>query len=237
MLASGKDGVGKTTLAVFIGAALAMSGESVLVVELDNGFRSIDVISGTYGKLIYDINDVLSGRIEPDGAITKSPIADKLSVMSAPFNPSMLPVENFVRLTTALSEEYDHLFIDAAATTGAIVSAASCAMRALLVTTADPVSVRNSKQINDTLEEYAVPNVRLLINRVVPSRVHSGIVSSLDFVIDSTGAQLIGVIPELSDIALASSGVKELQKDSLPMRIFSNIAERMRGNDLPLLIK
>ena len=236
MLASGKDGVGKTTLAVFIGAAFAMSGESVLVVELDNSFRSIDVVSGTYGKLLYDINDVLSGKVEPKGAIAKSPISEKLSVMSAPFNPSMLPVEDFIRLTTALSEEYDHLIIDAAATSGAIISAASCAMRALLVTTADPVNVRNSKQIGDMLREYAVHNVRLIINRVIPSRVQSGIVPSLDFVIDSVGAQLIGVVPELSDIALASSGVTALPKNSLSMRIFNNIAERMRGNELPLLI-
>lgn len=236
MLASGKDGVGKSTLGVYIGAAFALSGDSVLVIELDNSFRSIDVISGTYGRLIYDINDVLSGRIEPRGAIASSPIAEKLFVMSAPYNSSKLPVEDFIRLTTALSEEYDHLVIDAAATPGAIFSAASCAMRALIVTTADPVSVRNSRQIKDTLEEYAVHNQRLIINRVVPSRVQSGIVPSLDYVIDSIGAQLIGVVPELSDIALASSGAGVLSENSLAMRIFMNIAERMRGNELPLLV-
>lgn len=236
MVTSGKDGVGKSTLSVFLGAAFALGGEKTLVIELDNSFRSIDVISGVYGKLIYDINDVLSGRIEPRKAIAESPISENLSVMSAPFNPSLLPVDDFVNLTTALNEDYDQVIIDAASTPGAVYSAASCAMRVLLVTTADPVGIRNSKQLVDKLEEYAVRNVRLIISRVVPSRVGSGIVPNLDFVIDNIGIQLIGVIPELTDIALASTGSTFLSKGSVSMRIFLNIAERMRGNDVPLLI-
>lgn len=236
MVASGKDGVGKSTLSVFLGAAFALTGEKVLVVELDNAFRSIDIISGVYGKLIYDINDVLSGKIEPHKAIAESPVSENLSVMSAPFNPSLLPVDDFVSLTTNLSEAYDQVIIDAASMPGAIYCAASCAMRALLVTTADPVGIRYSRQIVDKLEEYSVSNIRLVINRVVSPRISAGIVPNLDYVIDNIGVQLIGVIPELTDIALASSGVTSLAKNSVPMRIFSNIAERMRGNDVPLLV-
>lgn len=236
MLASGKDGVGKSTIAVFLGAALARRKEKSLVIELDNGFRSVDVISGTYGKLIYDIDDALSGRIEPQKAIVESPITDNLYVMSAPYKHSSLHIDDFVRLTTSLSEEFDHIIIDTAATAGAIFSAASCAMRAIVVTTADPISVRNSKQINDQLREYSINNVRLIINRVVTSQIKAGIVPDLDFVIDSIGAQLIGVIPELMDISLASSGVKTLSQNSFAGKIFFNIAERINGNDVPLQV-
>ncbi len=237
MVASGKDGVGKSTLSVFIGAAFAAKGQSVLVLELDNGLRSIDVVSGTYGKLIYDINDVLSGAVEPKKAIAQSPICEHLSVMSAPYNPSMIPVEDFIRLTTALSESFDHIIIDTAATQGALYAAASCAMRALIVTTADPVGVRNAKHVKDQLDEYQLCDIRLIINRVVASRVGSGIVPDLDFVIDSVGVQLIGIVPELSDIAMAAAGVAALPKNSLAARIFHNIALRMEGDDLPLLVQ
>jgi len=236
MLTSGKDGVGKSTIAVFLGAALASRKEKTLVIELDNGFRSIDVISGTYGKLIYDIDDALSGRVEPRKAIVKSPIVDDFFVMSAPYKYSSLHIEDFVRLTTSLSEVYEHIIIDTAATAGAIFSAASCAMRAIIVTTADPVNIRNSKQINDQLDEYSISNIRLIINRVIPSYIKAGIVPDLDFVIDSIGARLIGVIPELMDISLASSGVMELSSSSLASRIFSNIAARINGDDVPLLV-
>ena len=238
MFASGKDGVGKSTLAVFVGAALAMGNEKTLIIELDNGFRSIDVISGTYGKLIYDINDVLTGKVEPQRAIVKSPISENLFVMSAPYSSSQLHIEDFVRLTTSLSEEYGHVIIDTAATAGAIFSAASCAMRAILITTADPVNVRNSKIISDRLiHEYSITNTRLIINRVNQSSVQAGIVPNLDFVIDSIGAQLIGVVPETLDIALASSGIRAFVSGSPSIRVFMNIAARMNGDDVPLLIR
>ena len=236
MLASGKDGVGKSTIAVFLGAALAMQKEKTLVIELDNGFRSIDVISGAYGKLVFDIGDALSGRVEPKRAISRSPIAEDLYVMSAPYRHSSLDIEDFVRLTTSLGEEYEHVIIDTAATAGALFTASSCAMRAIVVTTADPVCIRNSKQIFDQLNEYSISNIRLIINRLVPSYVGAGIVPDLDFVIDSIGARLIGVIPELMDITLAASGVSALAPNSLAMNIFSRIAARLNGNDLPLLV-
>lgn len=237
MVASGKDGVGKSTISVFLGAAFAEKGQSVLVLELDNGLRSIDVISGAYGKLIFDINDVLAGRIEPKKAIAESPITEHLSIMSASYNPSMLPVDDFIKLTTALSENFDHVIIDTAATPGAVYAAASCAMRALIVATADPVGVRNAKHIKDQLDEYRINDIRLIVNNVVPSRILSGIVPNLDFVIDNVGAQLIGVIPDSSDIAMASAGVVALSKKSPATQIFHNIAERMEGNDTPLLIQ
>ena len=236
MLVSGKDGVGKSTISVFLGAALALGKEKTLVIELDNGFRSIDVISGTYGKMVYDIDDALTGRIEPRRAITESPIVKDLYVMSAPYKHSSLHIDDFVRLTTSLSEEYEHILIDTAATAGAIFSAASCAMRAIIVTTADPINTRNSRQINDQLNEYSISNIRLIINRLVESHIRAGAVPNLDFVIDSVGAQLIGVIPELTDISLASSGVRSLAPNSFAMRIFSNIAARMNGDDVPLLV-
>lgn len=236
MLTSGKDGVGKSTIAVFLGAALALGNEKTLVIELDNGFRSIDIISGTYGKLIHDIDDALSGRVEPKKAIVESPLVKDLYVMSAPYKYTSLQINDFIRLTTSLSEEYEHIIIDTAATVGAVFSAASCAMRAIIVTTADPINIRNSKQIYDQLDEYSISNVRLIINRVVSSHIQAGIVPDLDFVIDSIGAQLIGVIPELMDISLASSGVTALSPSSYAMKIFTNIAARMNGTDIPLLV-
>ena len=105
MIASGKDGVGKSTLSVFIGAMLAESGESVLILELDSGMRSIDVISGVFGKLIYDIHDVLSGKCDPQKAIVESPLSKKLFIMSAPYTSSNLDADMFVRLCRLLSKE------------------------------------------------------------------------------------------------------------------------------------
>lgn len=237
MVASGKDGVGKSTVSVFVGAALAQAGENVLIVELDSGLRSIDVISGVYSKIIYDIYDVLNGNCEPKKAIVRSPLSDKLYVLSAPFNSGSLPVDRFVRLCTALADQFDHVIIDSSSAPGAIVAAAAVAMRGIVVSTVDPIGIRGSKVVVDRLLDQSVNDVRLVLNRVIPERVFKGIVPNLDFCIDNIGARLLGVVPELDDIALACAGIAPLPKGSLAASVFSNIAERLKGNDVPLLIQ
>ena len=85
MVASGKGGTGKSTLSVMLGARLAAAGGKVLLIELDSGLRSVDIIAGVYGKTVYDIADVLSGRCEGAKAVVASPVYPGLSVISAPY--------------------------------------------------------------------------------------------------------------------------------------------------------
>ena len=237
MIASGKDGVGKTGVSVFTGAALARMGKKVLVIELDSGLRSIDIVSGVYSRIVYDLSDVLSGRCEHDKAIVRSPLEKNLYVMSAPFNSGNISAERFVKLCTVLSASYDYVIIDTASSTGAILTAASTAMKAIIVTSADPVSIRGSRLIADRLYDMSIQDVRLLINRLVPERVYAGAVPNLDYCIDAVGARLIGVIPESDGIALASAGIGQLKPGSRESKIFSNIAQRIEGEEVPLLVR
>ena len=55
MICSGKGGTGKSTVSVLLGAGLARLGRKVLLVELDSGLRSVDIIAGVYGRTVYDI--------------------------------------------------------------------------------------------------------------------------------------------------------------------------------------
>ncbi|MEG0395766.1 MAG: AAA family ATPase, partial [Oscillospiraceae bacterium] len=71
MIASGKGGTGKSTVCVFLGAELAARGNRVLLIELDSGLRSVDIIAGVYGKTVYDIEDVMRGRCDADKAVVE----------------------------------------------------------------------------------------------------------------------------------------------------------------------
>ena len=85
MVCSGKGGTGKSTVSVLLGACLARLGRKVLLVELDSGLRSVDIIAGVYGRTVYDIEDVLCGRCEGAKAVVPSPLYPGLSVISAPY--------------------------------------------------------------------------------------------------------------------------------------------------------
>ena len=152
-----------------------------------------------------------------------------LYVMSAPFNSGTISADRFVKLCTVLSADYDYVIIDTASSTGALLTAASTAMKAMIVTTADPVSIRGSRLIADRLYDMSVQDVRLVINRLVPERVYAGAVPNLDYCIDAVGARLLGVIPESDSIALACSGAGSLAPGSREYKIFSNIAPAHKG--------
>ena len=74
MVCSGKGGTGKSTVSVLLGACLARLGRKTLLVELDSGLRSVDIIAGVYGRTVYDIEDVLCGRCEGAKAVVPSPL-------------------------------------------------------------------------------------------------------------------------------------------------------------------
>ena len=57
MVTSGKGGTGKSTVAVHLAVQLAKLGRQTLLVELDSGLRSVDIISGVYGRTVYDIEE------------------------------------------------------------------------------------------------------------------------------------------------------------------------------------
>ena len=86
MVASGKGGTGKSTVAVMTGAALGARGRRVLLVELDSALRSVDYIAGVYGKTVYDVEDVLCGRCDAGKALVESPLYPGLFVISAPYS-------------------------------------------------------------------------------------------------------------------------------------------------------
>ena len=102
MICSGKGGTGKSTVSVLLGAGLARLGRKVLLVELDSGLRSVDIIAGVYGRTVYDIEDVLCGRCEPAKAIVPSPLYAGLSVISAPYEGGEVAAVPLGRLLQAV---------------------------------------------------------------------------------------------------------------------------------------
>lgn len=237
MVSSGKGGTGKSTFSVFCAEALAQLGYTALVVELDSGLRSVDVISGVYGNAVFDLEDVLTGRCEPEKAIVRSPRNENLCVMCAPYNSDVVQVDKFVDMCFAISQKFDYMIVDTAAgLSDEFYAAASVAMSAMVIATPDPVSVRDARIVVDRLRDLSVQDIRLVINRLTPEHIKKKIIPDLDYCIDHIGARLIGVIPESPNIVVSSTCGLELPEKSIEKTIYQNIAKRISGNDVPLAI-
>lgn len=118
VLANQKGGVGKTTTATNLGAALAERGKSVLLVDFDaQANLSSSVGADRKSKGIYEL---LSGEVSPAEVIQETTVSNLCIIPSGPdltgANIELVNEERrefFLKeALTDLSNEYDYLFID-----------------------------------------------------------------------------------------------------------------------------
>lgn len=237
MVASGKGGTGKSTFAAFFAAELALSGKKTLLIELDAGLRSIDVISGTGNQAVYDIGDILAGRCSVDKAVTISPHSEKLHIISAPYSAGSDDFSGLRRMVNSVYGDYDYIVMDTAAGLGnAFYEAAKVAVMGIIVITADVVSVRDGRLVGDEMYAEGVSDIRLIINKFSEETFKYSGFEDLDRIIDAVCARLLGVIPYSGRIAACSMNGTVLG-ESVEKQIFSAIAQRTMGKDIQIIIK
>lgn len=233
---SGKGGTGKSTTAVFVGAALAAMEKKVVLVEMSPGMRSADIMAGVSEQVVFDIEDVLSGRAAPSRAMVQSPLYGGLSIIPAPFAGGRLPPESMKLLCQRLRPHFQHILLDVAAGYGQpFQAAAGVAHRFALVETPDPVALRDGRTLVDNLDGHPAPQ-RLILNMVDPDRiVEDALIPDLDSAIDTVGVQLLGLVPDSAVIRKAAQGAAPLPAGSLEAKVYEAIARRIDGEEVPLV--
>jgi septum site-determining protein MinD len=234
---AGKGGVGKSTTAAHVSVALAMSGKKTLIMELDFGLRCQDIILGMRGKVNHDIGEYLDGDVGIEDALNKVEFTDKLELICATKNPFMdLKPERIIRVCRDLREQYDYILLDTAGIGSGMFSVIKAADLILMITTPDPVCVRDGQMLSDFLYVKQCDKQNLIINRVYNDTVSSGIVTDLDEVMDTVGIPLIGVVPEDEHIRICGAKGMPLPVSSPGKKAYSAIASRIVGKDVPLTV-
>lgn len=237
VITSGKGGVGKSTMAVGLGRALAQRGRRVLLVDCDAGLRSLDRMTGTEENLVFDMADVVFARCAPAEAIYPCGGAEGLFLLPAPsLGENMIRPGVMKKLVPLLKRYFDHVLLDSpAGVGGGFRSAASGADRALVVCNPDPVCVRSAGVARELLQKLEIPEIRLIINRFNGELFReTQVYSDLDSVIDEAGIRLMGVIPE--DLALVAAFLqgKSAREDSSGMKALCRVAGRLEGENIPI---
>src|SRR2546423_7217776 len=83
VVTSGKGGVGKTTTTAGLGAALALAGEKVVVVDFDVGLRNLDLVMGAERRVVFDLINVVQGVAKLPQALIRDKRLESLWLLPA----------------------------------------------------------------------------------------------------------------------------------------------------------
>src|ERR1700689_5247836 len=117
VVTSGKGGVGKTTTAAALGAALAQAGENVVVVDFDVGLRNLDLVMGAERRVVYDMINVIQGDAKLAQALIRDKRIDTLSLLPASQtrDKDALTLEGVDKVIAELREKFDWIVCDSPA--------------------------------------------------------------------------------------------------------------------------
>lgn len=236
VLASGKGGVGKSSLTAGVAIALCDLGLNTLVIDFDIGMGCLDLILASDDTGIFNWGDVISDGCEPMTAL-RSTIGPKLLVAPSSFK-EQYTVEALKKVIDVYDKEFDYILFDApAGVNGGFKLAAACADEGIIVATPDEVCVRVGLYAGDQLYDMGVKNVKLVINRFIKKLTKKGHYLNIDEVINATYLQLLGVVPEDKKLNYCSvKGMQTLEK-SKAQSSFMRIAKRLEGINVSLEVK
>ena len=236
-IVSGKGGTGKTSLCAGIGQALAESGERVLCIDCDVGMRNLDIALGISHLGALSFQEAAEYGLSK---ATQHPAFPDLWFLTAPMNCSADAVDaaEFGKLLEQAREAFHYILMDAPAGIEAGFHLATChADRIVVVTGADPASVRDAGRAGQLLHDMGKNNVRIIVNRIDPKMVKA-MKLTVDDVMDRTGLPLLGIVPEDSEVVLAAAFEVPLLKQTKKGAAAAcrRIGKRIQGRRVPVAL-
>ncbi len=239
LIASGKGGVGKSTVAASLGILLAGAGSSVLLIDADFGLRSLDSLLALENQVVFDLLDVLSGDCAAADAMLSDPSLPSLKLLPAAqfARAKSLDVKKFRGLIQSVARSYDYILIDCPAGIERgfrnVVRTELC--EAILITTPDDLSVRDVERTAGILEEKGISHPWLIVNRLRNDLVCSGEMPAARGIADALDLPLLGEIPEDETVYRAQLRHRTAADYDCEARdALVRIARRLRGESVPL---
>lgn len=242
VITSGKGGVGKTTTTANLGAALALLGKRVCLVDLDLGLRNLDVVLGLENRIIYNIVDVVQKKAHLAQALIKDTRFDgQLYLLAAAQNAdkTVLSPQVVYDIVSELKKTFDFVLLDCpAGIERGFENAIAGADGAILVTTPENVAVSDVDRVVGILEDHHLEfGPRLIINRIRKHLMNTGKMMSIEAITEHLSVPLLGIVfDDDAVIAQANSGKPiTLSTQNPASQGYRNIARRMLGDTVPLM--
>jgi len=167
-VASGKDGVGKSSLTVNLGLTLAKAGRRACVWDFDSGAGNVLFLLGLHPKykaeqLLLHQRTLPEVLLEAHHGLRLLPAAGTLG-QHGPFTP--VQERHLADQITTLEEQFDCILLDIAAGGGTSPAFIAAADLILLVLTPDAACLADTSELVQRLEDERNANYYVLVNRV-----------------------------------------------------------------------
>ncbi len=240
VITSGKGGVGKTTTTANIGAALALTGKKVVMIDTDIGLRNLDVIMGVENRIVYDLVDVVEDRVPYEKALVRDKRYEGLFLLPAAQSrdKSAVTTTQMKHLVRKMEDSFDYILIDCpAGIEQGFENAVAAAKKAIVVAMPEVSSVRDADRIIGLLEKHDIKEIKLVINKLRPKMVENGSMLGIEDMLDILAIDLLGVVPDDEDIIVAANKGEYVcaMNNSRSGQAYRNIASRLNGENVDLM--
>ncbi len=164
-VASGKGGVGKTTVTANLGAALAKLGNKTLIIDADIAMANLGLYFSLHSAPI-TLHDVLIEDIDIHDAMYDGPFGLKIVPSGLTFNAYRKADPDKLKSAIApLADEFDFVLVDVPAGVDAAArSAMASTKEMILVVTPDPASLIDATKARIAAEQLGVHPIGAIVN-------------------------------------------------------------------------
>jgi septum site-determining protein MinD len=170
-IASGKGGVGKTTITANLTLALAQLGKKVIAVDADLDMANLELAFGMEGRPI-TLQDVLSGEAKIEDAVYE--VAKNADFIPAGISPSQfkrVDSERLAEVIEKIAEGNDVVLLDCPAGIGrdTIACFSSC-KETILIMTPEPMSATDAFKASIAATKMGSDVIGVILNMVAGTK-------------------------------------------------------------------